>query len=404
MRSTVPPNITSWRSSSVRRCFVVIVSAQVVGLCAAPSLAAAPDVRASLAFEPVSGSPLAVGPKPTSVAAADLDGDGFVDLAVGHAVDGTPPRGGITILFGDGTGQFARKQVIQLDGGGILLRIADVDRDGTPDIVAVRHDSHDVYVLRRKQNWAPPSGPLPQTCESGKAHTHALTLADYNGDGRLDLAAANADHGSISVLFGDGAGAFWPARGSPFQVGRVPYGLTSVDADKDGRIDLVVPLVGDRAVAVMPGDGRGGFGAAQKSELGRSFAVIGVFDLNGDGAPDVVVPDEALPGVRWRFNDGTGRFKSPNESQVRLPAEVWGVEMADLDGDGRGELILGGRRPTIYCIQLDGRDQPVGEPLAIPTGGQEPGAITVADVNGDRKPDILTGNWASGDVSVLLAR
>ncbi len=374
------------RSSPIcaRRVIAVSVLACLTGLCAVAALADAAAPRKPIAFEPAAGSPLRVGPKPTSVAATDLDGDGFIDLAVGHAVDGTPQRGGITILFGDGTGRFTRRQLIPLDGGGILLRITDVDRDGAADIVAVRHDSHDVYVLRRKQNWAPPSGPLPQTCESGKAHTHALTLFDFNGDKLIDLATANADDGTISVLLGDATGTVRPAPRSPLPVGRVPYGLTSVDANKDGRVDLIVPLVGDKSVGVLPGDGRGGFGAVQKSDLGRSFAVIGVFDLNGDAVPDVVVPDETLPGVRWRFGDGTGKFAATDEVQMRLPADVWGVEVADLDGDGRSELILGGRRPTLFCVRLDARGRPVGDPLPISTGGQEPGAIEVADVNGDR--------------------
>jgi len=382
----------------------VSVLACLAGLCASAAFADAAEPRKPIAFDAATGSPVRVGPKPISVAAADLDGDGFIDLAIGHAVDGTPQGGGITILFGDGTGRFARRRVIPLDGAGVLLRVADVDRDGTPDIIAVRHDSHDVYVGRRAQNWKLASDRPPQTLASGTAHTHALALDDFNGDGIIDLASANADHGSISVLLGNGKGGFQPAQGSPFHAGRTPYGLTSVDFNRDGRVDLVVPLVGDRAVVAMLGDGKGGFAPAPKIDLGGLFAVVGVFDLNGDVAPDCVVPDETLPGVRWRFNDGTGKFPAAGEVRVKLPADVWGVAFDDLDGDGNRELIVGGRRPTIYRINLDGRGQPVGEPQPIPTGGQEPGAITIADVNGDRKPDILTGNWASGDVSVLLAR
>lgn len=382
----------------------VVVVACLASLCAATTLADPAERRKPIAFVPAAGSPLRVGPKPTSVATADLDGDGFVDLVIGHAREGSPQGGGITLLFGDGTGRFARKQVVSLDGAGVLIRIADVDRDGTPEIVAVRHDSHDIYVLRRGQNWKIASDRPPQTLASGKAHTHALALDDFNGDGRIDLATANADDGSISVLLGDGEGGFQPARGSPFQVGRVPYGLTSIDFNKDGHVDLVVPLVGDRAVGALLGDGKGGFVPAPKSDLGEPFSVVGVFDLNGDAAPDCVVPDETLPGVRWRFNDGAGKFPAAGEVRVQLPADIWGVAFDDLDGDGRRELIVGGRRPTLFCISLDERGRPVDEPKSIPIGGQEPGAITVADVNGDRKPDILTGNWASGDVSVLLAR
>ncbi len=364
--------------------------------------------RHAAEFSAATGSPYRVGPKVTSVAAADLNGDGFVDVVAGHArpAGEGSQAGGITVLFGDGGGRFSGSRLIPLEGAGIQVCVADVNGDRHPDIVAVRHDSHDVYII--------PGGPAsrfvagsphPQTRVSGKPHTHALALADFDADGHTDLATTNADDDSVSVLLGDGRGAFRPAAGSPFAVGRTPYeGMVALDIDRDARIDLIMPLVGDRAVGILRGDGRGGFGSVRKVPVGRPLNSIGLHDLNRDGLPDLILPDESLPGARWMFNDGRGAFAEADGARVRLPIDVWAAATADLDGDGGIALVLGGRGSSIYCVRLDRGGIPHSDPLSVATGGRDPGALAVADVNRDGTPDVITGNFVSGDVSVLLAQ
>jgi DNA-binding beta-propeller fold protein YncE len=119
-----------------------------------------------------------------------------------------------------------------------------------------------------------------------------ISVADVNRDGKPDIVVANADSGTVSVLLGDGKGQFHGAAGSPVAAGHLPNDIAIADMNGDGNLDLVIADHQSPYVTVLLGDGKGGFRLAPGSPVDvRSHPHphgVAVGDFNGDGRPDVV--------------------------------------------------------------------------------------------------------------------
>lgn len=183
-------------------------------------------------FSPAPGSPFRVGRMPYIAAAGDVDGDGFLDVAVPNAVDGN-----VTILHGEANGSFAE----------------------------------------------PPGSPY-----AVESRPYFTGLADLNGDDRLDLVTSHAETSLLTILIGDGMGGFGPAPGSPVDAENRGYKVRFGDVNFDGHIDLITS--GGTGVAVLLGDGTGGFAPAPGSPFptGSGAWSVAVADVDGDGDLDVV--------------------------------------------------------------------------------------------------------------------
>src|SRR5207302_913920 len=109
----------------------------------------------------------------------------------------------------------------------------------------------------------------------------------FNGDGRVDLAVANAGGGNVSVLLGRGDGTFQPAAN--YDVGASPYSVAVGDFNGDGMADLAVANAGAGTISVLLGRGDGTFRTAVNYGVGASPRSVAVGDFNGDGKVDVAV-------------------------------------------------------------------------------------------------------------------
>jgi hypothetical protein len=181
---------------------------------------------------------LAVGALPLDVAAADLNGDGAVDLVSADA-----RTNALSVLLGRGDGAFSAAVSIPVGVAPHLVSLADVDRDEDPDAIASDHDSAGVAVLLGdgKGGFQPAVG-SPFTALGGQPHNHGLAVGDVSGDSVPDVITANQVDKSVSILLGDGTGRLSSAPASPLALGAEPYLSRLADVDSDGKLDLVVPL------------------------------------------------------------------------------------------------------------------------------------------------------------------
>ncbi len=224
-----------------------------------------------------------VGGQVSGLVSGDFNGDGKPDLATASSLDGT-----VTVLLGDGTGGFtgAPGSPLKVGASPHRLVVGDFNRDGWPDL-AVAHDfSSNLTLLlgtRAGSFTAAPGSPF-----TVGSRPLPLAVGDFNGDGRLDLAVGNFGGDSVTVLLGNGAGGFTAAPGSPFKVGKNPEGLAVGDFDGDGRLDLAA---GSDPMVVLLGNGAGGFSASPGSPLkiGSHSGSVAVGDFNGDGKPDLAI-------------------------------------------------------------------------------------------------------------------
>lgn len=286
-----------------------------------------------------------------SVAIGDVNGDGKPDLVVaGMSVDqcSGPADGEASVLLGNGDGTFQAPIIYKSGGINTGARItssvalADLNGDGHLDVVVANDASNSVGVLLNNGDGTFQSG---VTYSCGQYSASSVAITDLNGDGHPDLVVAG---GGVSVLLGNGDGTFHPAVGySEANAVAVATG----DLDGDGHPDVVVGKEAATeqaadAVDVLLGNGDGTLRAAvgYPVALGISWSVA-IVDLNGDGHLDLAVADG--PGnlrnfageVSWLLGNGDGTFRAAQHSKTGGQLS-YSIAVGDLNGDGRPDLVL----------------------------------------------------------------
>jgi hypothetical protein len=290
--------------------------------------------------------PLPAGAQTCSLASADFNGDGSPDLAVAIS-SGTV----VAIMLGDGSGHFgvAPGSPVAVSGAPTSVGAADVNGDGRPDLVvpvADRASEHitgiEILLGDGSGGFTPaPGSPVPLLA----GFSISVAAADLNGDGKIDLAVAKRQRNEISILRGDGTGRFGP----PVDVAAVRrlQALAVGDFDGDGKPDLAA--LGSGGVSILLGDGAGGFHAAGGSPVPGSGDDLAVADLNGDGTSDLAVANAGGEAVSVQLATGGGRFRQAANSPfpagyaeglrqgwVRLAPRR--LATGDFDGDGKADI------------------------------------------------------------------
>jgi hypothetical protein len=312
----------------------------------------------------------------------------------------------VTILLSDGRGSFTPAPGSPLKLAAHLIAIGDVNDDRNLDLVLTYHDSFGVNVLLGAGDGKFVTAPgSPFAAHQGaRAHNHGLTLKDLNSDGYLDITTSNQNDNSVSVLLGNGRGNFTPAAGSPFAVGRAPYPHAIGDVNKDGNPDIVTPNVGSNDVTVLLGDGRGSFKAAGNSPYAVAsrpyYVTIG--DISGDNNPDLITTHDDIDLLTTLLGDGRGGFVTAPDSPFDVGRRAFKLAGADITGDARMELVIGTEASdSVVVLMGKGRGGYAPASGSPYKAGANP-RIAIGDMNNDGKPDIVTANNGSGDITVLL--
>jgi uncharacterized protein (UPF0548 family) len=332
----------------------------------------------------------AVGLAPYSVAVGDFNGDGKPDLAVAN--DGS---NSVSVLLGNGDGTFKAAKNFAVDTDPRQVVVADVNRDGKLDLITSNAMSNSISVLLGNGNG---TFQAAQNLASGGFST-SLAVGDVNGDGKPDVITADEGaSGMVSVLLGNGNGTFQSAQ--TFATGGYAFGVAVADVNGDGHPDLVVAdfLVYGR-VSVLLGNGDGTFEAAQDFATGPNPKSVAVADLNGDGKLDIVTTSDGSPNVSVLLGNGNGTFQTAQNWAVASPAHS--VAVADVNGDGKPDLVVGNPFSNTVSVLLGNGDGSFTAAQAF-AAGIEPLSVAVADLNGDGRPDIATVDGTDGTVSVLL--
>ncbi|KNC54164.1 fibronectin type III domain-containing protein [Thecamonas trahens ATCC 50062] len=326
-----------------------------------------------------------VSATPTAVTAADIDGDGDWDLAVGLVETGE------TVWYRnlDGAGAFAAARTISTTANYVTDIVAvDMDGDGDLDIATASKNDNTV-AWRENTDGFGSFGPeiLVTASASGAA---SVAAGDIDGNGAIDFAVASATANTVGWFRN---AMYWHmyAR-TPVVVTSAAPGAASVaagDFNGDGAVDLASISSNDRKVAWYAGDGSGSFGAQTVIDTngGGAEQVIAV-DVDGDGDSDVVAISTGGGYARWYANtDSAGTFGPALD--IATTDVPYGAAVADLDGDADVDLAIVFRGHLAWLANTDGAGN-FGTAVTISTFLLSGSAVIAADIDGDGDSDLVT--------------
>jgi FG-GAP-like repeat len=240
------------------------------------------------------------------------------------------------------------------------------------------------------------TGPKPQ----------GVITADFNKDGKADLAIANSGDDTVSILLGNGDGTF-TALAPLVAGGSQPWSLVAGDFNNDGSIDLAVTnfnSANSSTVSIFLGVGDGTFASAVNYPVGNGPFSIVSGDFNGDGVIDLAVGNQNGATVSILLGNGDGTFSQPNPAYAVGTTDLADIVAGDFDGDGNLDLAITSPSNDTVAVALGNGDGTFDPAVTYSTGnsGDHPIAVTAVDLNGDSKIDLAVTNLNVNTVAILL--
>ncbi len=340
---------------------------------------------------------------PLSVAAGDLDGDGDADLAVANLGSDD-----VTILKNNGAGNFFEPTSSPEPGGDepASVAAADFDGDGDVDLVVGNQASDDLTFMRNSgtANFVQPA----TSPEASGANPVSVAPADFDHDGDADLAITNnVASGAVTILKNNGLGNFNQPGSSPEAAGSNPASVAAGDLDGDLDPDLAVANISSGNVTILKNNGNGNFNqpASSPEAVGSSPLSVAAADLDGDLDLDLAVANFNDANVTILKNTGAGNFSQPASSPEFVGLQPSSVAAADFDGDGDVDLaVTNSGAATVTILENAGNanfTQPATSPEGAASGAY---ASAVADFDADTDFDLAITNYGAGNVTILKSR
>lgn len=357
------------------------------------------------------------GSYPAREATADFNGDGIPDLAI---ISSDNSFGGgpfiVAVFLGKGDGTFQTGPTIQPSDMWIYPSMisGDFNGDGKPDLAILSYDGSTTSYLTILLNNGdgsfsakPTVVAYKQGSTGGDVILGTLAAADFNGDGKLDLAVVGdyVSSGGVTILLGKGDGTFTSAGPNLDPSGDFAL-IATGDFNGDGIPDFVTPnyfeFGGSPTIFLGKGDGSFTFSKVTFTlDYFPTSVVVG--DFNGDGVFDLAFSD--LNGVEIALGKGDGTFNETSGSPIAVPTELYSLQIGDFNHDGKIDLAGWDTYFGQIVLLLGAGDGTFAVTEATP--GVSPSTFGIhqmaaADFNGDGVPDLALLTYSVNTASILL--
>lgn len=356
------------------------------------------------------GSSLPTRNEPIQVAVGDFNNDGKLDMAVVNFNCRFSPiytckgPGSISIFLGTGAGTFQSKGAFVVGLGPTYAVVGDFNGDGKLDLATANADDNTVSILLGKGDGTF----QPATAYPVSLYSTALAAADFNRDGKLDLAVNDGGSDTVSILLGNGDGTF--QTHVDYATGSMPQDVAVGDYNQDGKLDLAVndlncanpPSCGPGMVSILLGNGDGTFQTHVEYTTGPSPDSVTAGDLNGDGILDLVTASGtygANDTVSVLLGNGDGTFQ-PNVDYTTGTAPTF-VALGDFNGDRKIDLAVANAGSNSVSILL-GKGDGTFRPHIDFAAGTTANGIAAGDFNGDGRLDLAVADLSSANTVFVL--
>jgi hypothetical protein len=358
------------------------------------------------------------GSYPAREVTADFNGDGIPDLAIissDNSYGGGPYT--VAVFLGNGDGTFRAGPTIQPSDMWIYPSMisGDFNGDDKPDLAILSYDgsttSYLTILLNNGDgsfNAKPTVVAYRQGSTGGDVILGTMAAADFNGDGKLDLAVVGdyVSSGGVTILLGNGDGTF--AATGPNLDPTADFALIATgDFNGDGIPDFVTPnyfeFGGSPTIFLGKGDGTFTFSKVTSFTLDYFPTSVVVGDFNGDGVLDLAFSD--LNGVEIALGNGDGTFNETSASPIQVPDELYSLQAGDFNHDGKLDLAGWDTYFGQIVLLLGAGDGTFAVTKTTP--GVSPSTfgihqIAAADFNGDGVPDLAMLTYSVNTASILL--
>jgi FG-GAP-like repeat len=347
---------------------------------------------------------ITVGDSPGTVVLADLNGDGRLDIAVANERSDN-----VSILLANGRGGFTPAHASPFAAGHSPndLAVGDFNHDGHPDLAFANHETQSLTILLGDgRGGFAPTSPAAVVV---RPHPHGIASADFDGDGHLDLVTDSWAEDRLEILSGDGKGLF-RTPGRYVAVGKHPYQRIRVaDIDGDGRADIVSPNLDGNDVTILLGDGEGGFRQPAGSPFPAGVAPfnVAIGDIDADGKLDLAIVNSpgsttdrsGTDGLTILRGNGSGGFTKMPGSPFATGPRPNMVAIGDVDGDGTGDVVVSNPESDSITLFTMSRTGTVFSRTIHVAG--HPKGLAIGDLDGDGKAEIVVTNNTSRSVTIL---
>lgn len=350
------------------------------------------------------------GDYPRFVSTGDLDGDGKADMVIANQWAGT-----ISVFRNTGNAgliSFANKVDYGTGGDPFCISIDDLDGDGKRDLSIVNYSSNTISIFRNTSIPGSISFGAKSDYTTG-TYPRSISVADIDGDGRPDLAVANSESNTVSIFRNTSSlGAIAFAAKNDYSTGTYAISVAAGDLDADSKPDLIVANYFSNTISVFRNTGTPGnisFAAKTGHATGLQPYSVAVGDFDGDNSPDVAVlnvNDYDVSILRNTTVGGSISFAARVDFTTGI--EPIGVTIADLDGDGKPDMAIANLSSKTFSILHNNSVEGIVS-FAEKTDyiiASDPQSIAACDFDGDGKPDIAVLNSGSGTAfnKVLVTR